>query len=284
MVCRISSLVALVAITGCHVENNFVPHFEVSPLHRLGCDDTNNAQAAPEERPVAVCDVSRTSLSPIYESTSLVGKDSFDPNGHELIDYWWHIVEAPEGSAVDMVDGSADRNGLVPDLVGRYTAELVVTNDQCVMSDPCQVVFDAVPSEDLWVEMHWQHANDDMDLHLLYNNAPYDSDRDCYYGNCIDGGLDWGVQGATIDNPRLDLDDIENMGPENVNIDLPADGLYTIAVHDFPGTEYWGDNAVTVKIHVEGELAFEETRIISGEDSRVPFADVTWPGGDLVVR
>ena len=153
-------------------------------------------------------------------------------------------------------------------------------NDRCMVSEPCTVSVNAVPNENLWVEMHWEHSGDDMDLHLLRNNGAYESEDDCYYGNCIPDMygsiLSWGEEG-TLDDPRLDLDDIEGTGPENVNIEEPASGLYTVVVHDFPSSVYQGENKVTVRIHLDGEVVYEGTKSISGEDSYVPFAMIEWP-------
>ena len=86
-----------------------------------------------------------------------------------------------------------------------------------------------------------------------------------------------GIAGESIDDPSLDLDDIDNVGPENINIEEPANGLYTVVVHDFPSSVYEGSNKVTVRIHLDGEVVFEKTKNISGEDSYVPFALIEWP-------
>ena len=120
-----------------------------------------------------------------------------------------------------------------------------------------------------------------MDLHLVKDNAPYESAGDCYYGNCVADydtpSLDWGDPSSYLDDPRLDLDDIENIGPENINIADPVAGKYRVVVHDYPGSVNETPNTVTVKIHMNGELVYEEAKVISGEDTYTPFAEIAWP-------
>ena len=244
-------------------------------------EDLCEPAVLPEEadkQPIAICSASQQETSPISGSVDFFGNESHDPNGYPIVSYKWSIIEKPEGSTASLGTGIADRYGFRPDLAGDYTMQLVVENDRCILSDPCTVQVTAVPSENLWVEMHWEHAGDDMDLHLVRNNGAYESDMDCHYGNCIPDEygsiLSWGDEGA---NPRLDLDDIEGTGPENINIEEPAQGLYTVAVHDFPSSVYVGPNKVTIRIHLDGELVFDQTKSISGEDQYVPFAMIEWP-------
>ena len=180
--------------------------------------------------------------------------------------------------------GIADRMGFKPDLAGTYTMQLVVENDRCLLSEPCTVTINAGPSENLWIEMHWTHGGDDMDLHLVKDNGAFESDDDCFYENCIPGDqgsiLDWGEEGE-LDDPRLDLDDIDGVGPENINIAEPADGLYTVFVHDFPSSLYTGENEVSVRIHLDGEVVYEGVKVISGEDTYTPFAMIEWPSREV---
>lgn len=274
-------MAAITPLKDCAVEYRVNPLWEPSILERLGCDEEDDQAAAPEDRPVAVCSVSADEVNPIFEQVSFFGNESWDPNGHEIIDYHWQLVEKPSGSAARIPDGQANRSGFFPDMVGEYVAELVVTNDQCVMSPPCRVTVKAVPAEDLWVEMHWQHSGDDMDLHLLEGNAAPESEGDCYYGNCVGGGLDWGRPNDWRDDPALDLDDIPGTGPENINIYAPAAGSYTVVVHDYPGSTYNDINQVTVRIHLAGELVFEDTRAIAGEDRYEYFAIIDWPSMEV---
>ena len=92
-----------------------------------------------------------------------------------------------------MPSGSgAVRGGFTPDLAGNYVGQLVVTNNNGVSSDPCEVTLESIPSEDLWVEMYWTESGDDMDLHLLAPGGTIESNKDCYFANCVssDGEVD----------------------------------------------------------------------------------------------
>jgi hypothetical protein len=109
----------------------------------------------------------------------------------------------------------------------------------------------------------------------------YTTSSDCFYGNCVGGGPDWGELGNWYDDPFLDLDDIPGVGPENINVEDPAPGHYTVSVHDYPGSVFTGANDVTVRIYVDGRLEYQRTKTISGEDQYVPFADIEWPSGTI---
>lgn len=267
-----------IALAGCQIEN------KISNLNLpegIGeCDFDVPPLDSEDIKPIAMCQSNRRQIAPLRESADLFGDESYDPNGYDIIDYQWTLVEQPDGSGVSFSDRSANSYGFTPDLAGDYVFQLVVANDRCVLSDPCEVSLSAVPNEDLWIELSWEHPGDDMDLHLIENNAAYDSEGDCYFGNCVsDSGraLDWGQPGILDDNPKLDLDDIDGTGPENINISVPAEGVYTVMIHDYPGSEFYGANTASLRIHLAGEIAFEDTVTIEGEDSRTPVAVINWP-------
>ena len=72
------------------------------------------------------------------------------------------------------------------------------------------------------------------------------------------------------------MDDISDVGPENINIFNPAESTFEVYVHDYPGSIYSAGNDVTVNVYMIGELKWTDTRTISGEDGMHHFATVDW--------
>ena len=122
-----------------------------------------------------------------------------------------------------------------------------------------------------------------MDLHLVENGGAIGSSSDCHFYNCTSDLTrpDWGTAYLPYDDPRLDLDDIEWTGPENINISEPAQGNYKILVHDYPTSVRKRANDVTVRVTIDGKLVFSDTKTISGEDSITEFAIIDWPSGQV---
>lgn len=244
---------------------------------------TDEPVAEPPHAPAARCDVYPNPVAPPFESATWVGADSVDPDGYAIIDWRWKLEQVPEGSSVHMPEGGADREGFMPDLVGEYVAVLEVENEYGDISEPCTAVLEAIPAEDLRVEMFWEIPGDDMDLHLLRDRAGARSDDDCYYMNCTPGSrLNWGDTSSDLDDPHLDLDDIPGTGPENINIVSPSDDVYFVGVHDYKGASIMRDaNAVTVNVWMNGEMLWSDTRMIEGEDDTVLFAEIDWANGEV---
>lgn len=231
--------------------------------------------------PIAICSVDPETVSSHSETAKWIGDESYDPGGAEIVDYSWTLYSQPAGSSATMPSGGANRSPFVWDLAGEYVGELVVTNEYGETSDPCYATLTATPSDDFWIEMYWTHSGDDMDLHLLAPGGTRETSTDCYYANCVSGGLDWGARGVSEDNPSLDLDDIPGTGPENIRVEEPEDGTFTVIVHDYPGSTYTAANHVYVNIYIGGSLAWSDDCDISGENTYNTFATVEFPAGTV---
>lgn len=233
----------------------------------------------PLSQPVALCSVDPGEVLAIHESADWVGNSSYDTDGGSIVSYSWTLYSAPAGATATMPGGTANRRGFTPDVAGEYVGELIVTDNDGLVSEPCYATLNATAGDGLWVEMFWTNSGDDMDLHLLDDGGALATDSDCYYANCTWGGLDWGIRGNTSDDPILDLDDIPSTGPENINISSPDGGTYTVYVHDYPGSAYVGRNDVTVNVYFASRLVWTDTRNINSEGCYEPFVEVTSPGG-----
>ncbi len=231
--------------------------------------------------PVAICSVNPVNPLPM-QTIQWQGDASYDTNNRAIVDYQWRILSFPAGSAAALWGTGANRSSQV-DLAGAYTAELIVENDLGQQSPPCTATATLVPTQDLWVEMYWTERNDDMDLHLLAPNGIPRTRTDCYFGNCRLRYFvpDWGQINYDGDDPHLDFDDIPGDGPENINIADPADGTYTVFVHDYPGNSYEPGNLVTVNVYINGALISTFTETVVGEDQDWYVCEIDWPSGNV---
>jgi hypothetical protein len=241
-------------------------------------------EAGASDDPIAVCYVDPVEIAPLRDSADWIGEDSYDPGGAAITEYNWTLIQAPTGATASMPSGQENRYNFIADLAGTYVGQLVVHNEYGRSSEPCITSLEAIPEESLWIEMFWTNSGDDMDLHLLAPNGSLETDLDCYYMNCVSGGwLDWGASGSSDDDPNLDIDDIPGVGPENINILEPEDGMFGVYVHDFPGSVYSPSNEVTVRIYIGGVLEYEASKTISGENSYTHFASIDWDEEPVVI-
>ena len=217
-------------------------------------------------------------------SVTLDGSDSSDSDADLPLAYKWTLRQKPLGAATSLsaLDQALTSMTLDPALPGAYEVELSVTDAAGAKAcTPARATVVASPAQKLLVEMFWDNAKTDIDLHVLrtptspVGTAP----DDCYYANPTP---DWGLAGDATDDPQFLRDALTGYGPEVFGYVSPAEGTYRIAV------EFANDHldthpatGVTVRVYefgvVQGE--FRKTMQSTGEFWSV--ADVAWPSGDV---
>ncbi len=209
--------------------------------------------------------------------TALDGQGSHDPAGHLPLAFDWSLAKVPVGSQASLTAASDPISILSYDLAGTYEVELVVTNAIGLSSAPTRCVMDAIPLDDLHVELRWDLASADLDLHLARNGADlFDVPDDCSFCNRYPS---WGADG---ESPRLDLDSRSDGGPENINILTPADGDFTVRVHYFEVLGPELPALATVTVWLDGALAWEGSETLNRNEVW-EVGTAHWPAGTFGV-
>lgn len=228
------------------------------------------------EYPVAVID-GPAEAAP-RDTLAYDGAGSYDPTGLEITSYEWTLVEVPDGStAAESFTITTETAYLQTDLAGTYAVSLVVENSAGLRSAPAVWSVEAIPEEELHVELLWNTGSADLDLHLLTSDGEFFVEPyDCNFCNRTPS---WGAIGEA-DDPRLDIDDVSGFGPENINIDTPADDRYTVMAHYY--TENGdGDVTATVRVYLYGALASETSYALSRNDLWT-VGEIRWPEGTFI--
>ena len=234
----------------------------------LGCSEYNlnekiEAEPPPDEEvveevienpPVAVSSASvRVKREALVQ---LDGTQSYDvDNDQENLIYYWEITSSPEGSTSFLDDPTASQPYIYADILGTYIVELTVTDSTGLMSEySSATMVEVIPYENLMVEVSWDVAGTDLDLHLVAPGGTYYGELDCFYGN---PNPDWGILNDRTDNPTLSLDDEGSEMREAIDYLQPYDGIYDVYVlyyrnlsSDYPYVTphitIWGDGDVLV--------------------------------------
>ena len=201
---------------------------------------------------------------------------------------------------------STPRAKFFVDLAGEYVLQLHVADhygaeapSTLCPAAPALIHIKAVPEEKLHIQLTWDTPEDadqtddlgtDVDLHLRHPSSSSwfaQDGTDCYYSNPTP---DWGRPGDTNDDPSLDIDDVNGAGPENINIARPessqsADRGYRVGVHYFAaegptvGDDYRPlKSTATVRIFVDGQMAYEGSKLLRDTNDFWTVADVKFTG------
>jgi hypothetical protein len=198
----------------------------------------------------------------------LDGRESYDPEGSAITSYSWRIVERPAGSNAVIFHSGDDitmrdraTGDIEIDRVGRYDLRLIVKDERGVESLDRPESHVMVLPKDLEILLRWD-INTDVDLHFV---RPGGSVGD--YGS---GGVgtstgsdcstynrepNWNDVATSLDDPRLDKDDVTGSGPEIVSVDDPeASGPHAVYAHYCDSQNLNVNANVTIEVHVRGEL------------------------------
>ncbi|MCB9786934.1 MAG: hypothetical protein H6744_09615 [Deltaproteobacteria bacterium] len=237
----------------------------------------------------------------------LVGSQSHAPEA-EIVKYEWTVQQPPGSASVFVPATTAPDPTFEVNVAGEYVFGLKVWDSS---GNPgCQIttahVF-VVPDEAIHVELLWDTPGDedqtdegpeagaDLDLHFAHPFASgMDGDgdgtpdpwfavpHDCYWFNA---DPKWGSANPGVyDDPRLDRDDTDGAGPENLNLAAPEPSrTYRVGVHYWSDHDF-GPSVATVRVYLYSQLSFESSQQLVN-DALWEAATVTVSSaGDLSVK
>lgn len=238
-----------------------------------------------EKAPIAKLKCEPKEVS-VFQWVVMDGSESVDSDGEskEGLRYLWGFSETPGGISLDIVDESdragaplngnnsnkINRTAFQAKVKGKYVVRLIVINEQGVSSQEATCSVTAASDDDLAIKMFWTNKNADIDLHLIRPESTFgDSDGDCYYWNCspqYSGERpDWGEAGETKDDPFLDIDNTDGIGPETATINKPANGTYKVTVHAYDTSK--GPTTVVVNAYAHGTEAGSASLLMNTTDT-----------------
>lgn len=224
--------------------------------------------------PVAVIDCPGQIAPPV--DVVFDGTGSYDPNALEPLLYYWTLVTKPPGSQSTLTTLVGDTTQMFADVGGDYEVTLQVENTDGVLGAPERCAVSSAPPDDLWVELTWDVAAADLDLHLLQNDQTelFSVPGDCTWCN---GAPSW--SGGSAD-PVL-VQDSRSLGPESIGVPSPAAGTYPVAVHYYDPFGGASTNA-TVRVFAYGVEVFSDTQTLARNEVW-NVGQVNWPAGTFGV-
>ena len=233
----------------------------------------------PNDAPVARLESATSEYSPL-DTAVFDASHSYDPDGDALT-YTWEMLERPAGSNASIlpIEQDASEVEFFVDFAGDYEVRVTVTDTQG-LSDSERMTFSATPWQGLHIELSWDTAESDVDLHLLNASQSasfYQAPWDCHYAN---PAPEWGDAGYQPDNPRLDIDDTTGWGPENINIPEPKTAAYEIDVHYY-SDDQMGPTTARIRVYLSGELVYEDEAYLTQTGKVWRVGKINWPRGQI---
>lgn len=257
--------------------------------------------------PTAIIDIEEGNDVIPQTTLHLDGTNSLATNG-AITDYQWSVQQPPGSVGTFIPTDTFPQPVFEVNAAGEYIFQLVVRDASGQEScEPATEVVTVIPDEALHVELLWTTPGDpdefdegprkgtDLDLHFVHpfaggqdldlDGVPdgyFDDPFDCFWYN---PHPDWeNVDPNVDDNPGLDRDDTDGGGPENMNLNVPADGVvYKVGVHywqdptsaEFPSG--FGPTEATVRVFVFGEERWKREGVSLVEKDMWEAATIAWP-------
>jgi K319L-like, PKD domain len=220
--------------------------------------------------------------------------------------YAWTVQQPPLSTSVFLPNASAPSPSFEANVAGTYRFHLTVQNETGESASAASFEVFVVPADTIHIELLWASPGDpnpsdsgpmsgtDLDLHFAHPNAAQpDLDGDAHPDPWFDPawdcfwyypGPDWGSPTSQNDNPRLDRDDVDSGGPENLNLAVPEDGVsYAF------GVNYWDDHGFgvalpTIRVFIYSQLVHEMTGINLVKHDMWWAGNLAWPSGEVTSK
>lgn len=238
-------------------------------------------QGRGSECPEAVIEVvdDITAVEPL-DTIRITGENSFavsDGTDIAADGYEWRLVQRPVGSTAVLDPISDERVQLTLDLAGDYEVGLTVIDTDGIRSCNDAVArIHVEPSEDLHIQLVWDHQTADLDLHLLNEGgAVFTHEGDVYFSNREP--LDWFPSNPEW-VPSLDADDNRGYGPENINIEHPEPGSRWRVLAHYWNKQTDGDafTVATLRIYAYGQLVADIPQSFESDQTLWRAVEIVW--------
>ena len=136
------------------------------------------------------------------------GSASNDPESGTLTTLW-EVIGSPNGAQASPSGPGNISTSFRPDIAGEYTLQLTVT-DPDLLNDKCSVTVNAIPSNDIYVELVWESQWGDLDLYLT---APDVDDWGAFFEDDVSDIVTYWANPNTSWGGNLDAQDSGGHGP-----------------------------------------------------------------------
>lgn len=246
------------------------PELDPAPGHQVPGEYTDGTGSCPSADPATTTIAAGAVTSYTFSGmvSGAVGNGTFYVRGRNQEEITGEIPTAGDGSysiTVPLFCGSSLVKRIWSDATCSYTLVTRIDTTDCVDAD-------------VRITLVWDDIGIDWELHLIKPGGQINDDAtDCTWTSCVHESPDWGTVGDSADDPHKDVDWLYSYGPENIWLDRPEDGLYTVLV------EHWNssgspDSDGRVIINLWGKLVTVDIQNLA--PYRVwTAATIEWPDG-----